>query len=809
MNSNVNVGVFLCQCGDKIASYIDLDALQATLNQDPNVAHCEVMPYSCLKPGLGSIISSISQKGVNRIVIAGCEGRLMLKKLETELEPLDIHKGQIDMVNLRGHVAAVSPLSPAQNAQKAAKLIKASVAEMTTLTPSNQALVKLDGPVAIVGDGVASFTAANELSKSNRKSLLCVDTCNPETILRNLHKKFPGERHLYNRLEKIILETVEHPCVTVLPASDIIDISGVTGEYVLHFGGTNGNTPETQHAAAIIACIDAELATPGPGFGYDGKDVISQPEMEERIWTQGVPSGQLVFWINDFEADTPEFGPLSCKNAWSMAQYIRKYNNLAGITILYNEKMTIPLSAQERVLSRKLGIHWVPYDASVYPTLQEKYISFCSINDHVEHEIPWDTVILSPQRILGQAASKTASLLGLLHQEGHFLTGHHARVRPDMIGREETYLAGSARYACDLREALAQGHVAGKKTIEMFEKSENGQLYTPRVVCVVDASKCVGCGQCQELCDCGGISVIEGTGGGLPRIVDPMVCMGGGTCAAACPYNALTLQNNTTVQREERTAALTRQLTNGEFLTFACTWGGLPAADNAGNKGLAYDPRTYIMPVPCVGQIDISVMTRAFMEGAPGVLLVGCVPEECHHSYGLDHAWSRVNLVKKLLTLCGFDRRRIALAHADLNKPEEFVITVESFSKIINHLGPLETSSEDSAKLASMYHLSRYNSRIRFLLSASLRRPWEKTYRGDQKHGLDFDQDFASVLTEELLQTRVIRLMGSEKRAFSISELAGKLGENEDNIGERLWDMAYEGVVDRTFKNHQAFYELH
>ena len=39
-----------------------------------------------------------------------------------------------------------------------------------------------------------------------------------------------------------------------------------------------------------------------------------------------------------------------------------------------------------------------------------------------------------------------------------------------------------------------------------------------------------------------------------------MVCTGGGTCAAACPYHALTLQNNTTDQREARAAALAKDV---------------------------------------------------------------------------------------------------------------------------------------------------------------------------------------------------------------------------------------------------------
>ena len=104
----------------------------------------------------------------------------------------------------------------------------------------------------------------------------------------------------------------------------------------------------------------------------------------------------------------------------------------------------------------------------------------------------------------------------------------------------------------------------------------------------------------------------------------------------------------------------------------------------------SYNRRFYLLPVRCLGQIDPVVMGRAFLEGANGLLLIGCNPEECHHSYGIDHTWSRVWVLKKLLALCGLERDRIALAHSDITKPERFVDTVESFIKTMDALGPIQ-----------------------------------------------------------------------------------------------------------------------
>lgn len=655
---------------------------------------------------------------------------------------------------------------------------------------------------------MASYSAAQDLARKKIDYLLAVDSDDPNEIMGCIHHTYPGERAYYRRLQETVVEALTAPQATVLTNSKLVGLSGVTGDYSLTLSGPNGMDKHKHKAGAILACLDAHLKAPGPDFGHDGQSVMIQSEMEEHIQHHGVPKGGVVFWISDYETGQPEFAPLSARSAWFMASHMLECSRHTHVVILYNQQMEIPLSAAERALNRKQGIYWIPYDKAVKPTVQDGFITFCNLEDHMEHEIPWDYLVLSPERTLAGNTLDVAEILGLVHKGGRFLTGHHAKVRPEMVGREETYLAGSARWPCDLHESLNQGRRAASKTAEMLQKSANGELLLPRLVCVVDATKCVGCGQCQELCDCGGIGVVDLPGGGLPRVVDPMVCTGGGTCAAACPYHALVLQNNTNDQREAKVAVLAKELAPDEVMAFACGWGGLPAADLAGKNGLKYDPRVHILGIPCVGQIDPCVMVRAFKEGANGLILVGCLPEECHHSYGVDHAWSRVSAIKKLLTMSGFDRRRISLAHADLNKPEDFIRTVESFSKTINDIGPIPKTPKNQSKLDAMYDLIKNNTRIRHLISAGLRRPWEDAYRGDQRHALDYDRDFTAALTEEFLQHRLIQIMKKDQRPFKLGELAGILNEDQQQLVNCLWEMVNSGTIDFSHVNREAVYAL-
>ena len=67
-----------------------LAVLTKLLHESPGVAHVEVLPFSCLRPGLDRIQEVVAEKGLNRLIVAGCESRILHKKFEQALEALGL-----------------------------------------------------------------------------------------------------------------------------------------------------------------------------------------------------------------------------------------------------------------------------------------------------------------------------------------------------------------------------------------------------------------------------------------------------------------------------------------------------------------------------------------------------------------------------------------------------------------------------------------------------------------------------------------------------------------------------------------------
>ena len=76
--------------------------------------------------------------------------------------------------------------------------------------------------------------------------------------------------------------------------------------------------------------------------------------------------------------------------------------------------------------------------------------------------------------------------------------------------------------------------------------------------------------------------------------------------------------------------------------------------------------------------------------------------------------------MKKLLGLCGLERERIALAHSDIIKPDQYVRTVESFRKTIDGLGPIKRDADTQSKLQALYDALQV-FRVRWVWGVSLR----------------------------------------------------------------------------------------
>lgn len=129
------------------------------------------------------------------------------------------------------------------------------------------------------------------------------------------------------------------------------------------------------------------------------------------------------------------------------------------------------------------------------------------------------------------------------------------------------------------------------------------------------------------------------------------------------------------------------------ILAFCCHYCAYAAADLAGSMRLDCPPNVRILRIPCTGRVDIVHLLRAFLDGADGVLVVGCLEGDCHFVSGNLKAAKRVARAKILLDEAGVGGARLEMQHASSAMGPRFVEIVREMTERIRKMGPSPAGS--------------------------------------------------------------------------------------------------------------------
>jgi F420-non-reducing hydrogenase iron-sulfur subunit len=124
------------------------------------------------------------------------------------------------------------------------------------------------------------------------------------------------------------------------------------------------------------------------------------------------------------------------------------------------------------------------------------------------------------------------------------------------------------------------------------------------------------------------------------------------------------------------------------ILAFCCNWCSYAGADLAGVSRIQYPTNVRILRVMCSGRIEPRHIFSAFEAGADGVIISGCHPGDCHYISGNLRAEEMITKMKKLLSIIGFDDRRLRLQWVSASEGQLFADYISEFVDLIRSLGP-------------------------------------------------------------------------------------------------------------------------
>ncbi len=138
---------------------------------------------------------------------------------------------------------------------------------------------------------------------------------------------------------------------------------------------------------------------------------------------------------------------------------------------------------------------------------------------------------------------------------------------------------------------------------------------------------------------------------------------------------------------KEKVTATTIHGFEPRIVSFCCHYCSYGAADLAGSSKMPYPINVEIIRVPCSGRVDPLHVLNALEKGADGVMVTGCLKDQCHFVTGNLHAEKRMTKLSKWLDAIGLGGR-LEFQLMSAGMAHKWVETTKSFLNRIQELGP-------------------------------------------------------------------------------------------------------------------------
>ena len=555
-NEPIQVGIFLCTCGNTIDKTLDFTSLWQQTSTWPHVAVSEVLDLACMPETLQHIQETIQDKGLNRVVVAACSNRTHDPLFQRTVRLAGLNPYFMELVNLRDQCSQVHLQQPKLSNRKALELIRVALGRVIVAQPIYKEKYPCNPTALIIGGGVAGMTAALAIADSGYEVALVERTDMLGGNLQNLF--YVAEGYNPRRLGRDLINRVRaHQRITTYYRTEVIKHGGHVGGFwaELRTTNANGTTYDThiEHGVTIVAT-----------GGYESRQhpllklpkFITQSELEEKIINnpQEIAALKNVIMIQcaQVSGEKQYCSRVCCTNSLKNAIRLKLFNPNCQVIVLYKNIVTYGFREVFYTEARRLGVIFIRYSDEEPPEIITKgdklFIRVRDISMDRWLTLPADLVPLSTTIAPAEGTSDLAKILRVpLSSEGFFEEAQ-LKLRPMDFMREGIYLAGMAHYPKFIEESISHALAAAARALTQLSQ---GTLYLGGVIAVVDPNKCVGCLTCTRTCPFSIPQVIQEEGRmgigalGGAAYIDPTQCQGCGTCTGECPANAIQLRNYT------------------------------------------------------------------------------------------------------------------------------------------------------------------------------------------------------------------------------------------------------------------------
>jgi heterodisulfide reductase subunit A-like polyferredoxin len=265
-------------------------------------------------------------------------------------------------------------------------------------------------------------------------------------------------------------------------------------------------------------------------------------EFEDRLQNNKVKGKEFVMiqCVGSREEHRPYCSRICCTQAIKNALRIIEKVPDAKVYVLFRDMRTYGFREIYYEEAAQKGVTFIRYDLETKPrvTIEGDDLKVEVLDHFIGEDVLLcpDYVILSPSTLPNDDNFELAKMLKVpLSKDGFFLEAH-MKLRPVEFATEGIYLAGLAHSPKFLNECVSEAQAAVSRATTVLSKKF---VEADSAVSVVNPEKCIGCGNCEEICEYNAPLLVKQDNGRLISEINRALCKGCGACAVGCCNGAI------------------------------------------------------------------------------------------------------------------------------------------------------------------------------------------------------------------------------------------------------------------------------
>jgi quinone-modifying oxidoreductase subunit QmoB len=259
--------------------------------------------------------------------------------------------------------------------------------------------------------------------------------------------------------------------------------------------------------------------------------------------------------------------------------------------------------------------------------------------------------------------------------------------------RTGIYAVGTVRRAMSIQECMEDATGAALKAIQCIEAANMGVAVHPRSGDMTFPDfffqRCTQCKRCTEECPFGALDDDE-KGTPLPN---PTRCRRCGTCMGACPERIISFADYSidSIGSAVKAMEVPEEEDKPRVLVLACENDAYPAFDQAAMRGLEYSPFIRIIPVRCLGSVNVVWIKDALSKGVDGIMAIGCKygdDYQCHFAKGSELLNIRMEKIGEALKSLALEKERVQQIQIAIDEYDKIPGIIAEFMEVIESVGP-------------------------------------------------------------------------------------------------------------------------